>query len=370
MFHFVFHNENDKWEYLKKNYEINVLGSEVEILKSKKDEPYLIIPDCVTKIGDNCFSLNTRLREIYIPSSVKSIGKYAFEKCESLKYVYIGENVEHIDSWAFSSSNYAKRIFEIINKSKVKDDGISPLKENCFVYLEDEKDERDIINIDGYKVGFTDDSCLVLDVPKSAVEDGLFEFNGIEYNGKKLENLVLLDCDTLRSDCTSCIINDCANVKKLMGCFAKSNLRRIILPNTLEELSSETFTCCSFLEYVKLPNSLKVIGDKAFLECQELTFTEMPNKLEVIGDSSFCTVSKNGITITMPNTVKKIGYCAFIPECCDALLEVKYLGTKDEWLKIDKDKCWFSIYGASEATIICSDGILKERKGKVIRNGF
>ena len=60
-----------------------------------------IIPDTVTKIGDESFFLCKNLKTINIPDSVKEIGYAAFPGCDSLLSVIIPQSVEKIGNAAF-----------------------------------------------------------------------------------------------------------------------------------------------------------------------------------------------------------------------------------------------------------------------------
>ena len=61
----------------------------------------VIIPDGVTRIGEDAFCDCSSLTSIDIPSSVTSIGLYAFRECSSLESVTIPESVTSIGYAAF-----------------------------------------------------------------------------------------------------------------------------------------------------------------------------------------------------------------------------------------------------------------------------
>lgn len=63
--------------------------------------------------------------------------------------------------------------------------------------------------------------------------------------------------------------------------------KRIILPDSIEEIGSEAFMYCTDLEEINLPDSLKIIGDNAFNRCEKLTELDIPDSVEYIGDEAF-----------------------------------------------------------------------------------
>ena len=366
MFYFNFNNDNDRWDYLKRNYEYKVDGSNVEIIKAKINEEYLIIPNFVTTIGEECFKDCSKLKEIVIPDSVIKIGKFAFKSCISLRDIYIGSNVRSIGGWAFDIGfPYHRHIYKIINKSSVNDDGIDNLKEYCFVYLTDEDESHQIKKDDnGYTIGFADDCCLVYDVPSEKIVDYFFEFDGIYVDGKKQKNVILLGCNTLREKCESCIIKDDANVISLFETFVQSKLKRIILPNKLEELNG-TFLDSSYLEYIRFPKEMKRMINACFINCPKLNITNIPDGIEILDEQDLLTTSKETYNVTIPKSVKQINYGVWgNPTTCEINLNITFLGTKEEWSLIKKEEGWFSRYGKSKTIVTCSDGIIYERKGR------
>ena len=61
------------------------------------------IPNSVTNIGNRAFRWCRSLQSVSIPNSVTSIGDYAFEECHSLQSVTIPNSVTKIGDYAFSS---------------------------------------------------------------------------------------------------------------------------------------------------------------------------------------------------------------------------------------------------------------------------
>ena len=93
--------------------------------------------------------------------------------------------------------------------------------------------------------------------------------------------------------------------------FYSANIVSLNISNCdrLEYIGSNAFTCCPIYEYnFVLPKNLKEIGMNAFVysEFEKVTLNE---KLETIGEGAFGSLGSSPVVI--PNSVKKIGYCAF-----------------------------------------------------------
>ena len=55
----------------------------------------LIIPKCVTEIGESAFHACKSLTSVIIPDSVTYIGNNAFDGCISLKHITISNNITY-----------------------------------------------------------------------------------------------------------------------------------------------------------------------------------------------------------------------------------------------------------------------------------
>lgn len=59
------------------------------------NETEVVIPDCVTAIGDRAFFQCTSLTSVIIPDSVTSIGQGAFLECSNLTSIIIPKSGIH-----------------------------------------------------------------------------------------------------------------------------------------------------------------------------------------------------------------------------------------------------------------------------------
>ena len=86
------------------------------------------IPDGVVSIGDNVFSGCTKLVSVKIPNSVRNIGKKAFEGCQSLEIIRIPDSIEIIESGVFAGCSSLKSIILPSNIKTIKDNAFMGCK--------------------------------------------------------------------------------------------------------------------------------------------------------------------------------------------------------------------------------------------------
>ena len=156
-----------------------------------------------------------------------------------------------------------------------------------------------------------------------------------------------------------------------------TNLKSVTIPNSVELIDDSVFSGCTSLTKIIIPNSVTFIGEEAFSGCFSLTDIDISNNLEVISGYTFndCRSLKS---ITIPDSVTSIGDYAF-EDCieltdviingdieeigysvfgnCNKLLRIDYDGTREQWLKIDKNPSWSIRSKIKE--IRCIDGTIK-----------
>lgn len=102
--------------------------------------------------------------------------------------------------------------------------------------------------------------------------------------------------------------------------FAKNTqLKKVILPQTLEKLSAEAFSG-SALEEVTIPKSVTNWGMSCFLNTTSLVSVKLEDGLQEIGYAAFMGATSLE-TINIPDSVTKIGAWAF--STCEDLSDLK-----------------------------------------------
>lgn len=208
----------------------------------------IVIPDFVTCIYSDAFSMCCSLTSITIPNSVISIGDSAFSGCESLKSITIPKSVRSIGEDALNGCSS-------LNKIEVEDDNPSYKSVNNCLLTKDGK-------------------ILLRGVPNGYIPDEVIRINDTAFCGYLL-------------------------------------LRRVIIPNSVTSIGDSAFQACESLEDITIPNSVTSIGKSAFEGCESLKSITIPNNVTSIGEGTFrdCESLKS---ITIPNSVKSIGDYAFV----------------------------------------------------------
>ena len=232
----------------------------------------VVIPSCVTEIGDWAFDRCYGLTDVTIPNGVLSIGTYAFRFCNRLTGMTIPQSVTNIGSRAFT---------------------------RC--------DELRTFSVDPANRFYSSREGLLLN------KDGTVLVRGINDYG-----VVIPDGVTTIGE----------------AAFEWCNwLESVEIPESVTVVGDSAFFWCMSLESVEIPESVTVIGDSAFSRCESLTSIEIPRGVTTIGDSAFSTCTSlmsveipEGVTaiesrafdgceslasIEIPRGVTKIGECAF-----------------------------------------------------------
>ncbi len=329
------------------------------------------IPDTVTEIGFDAFSDCKQLSTVQLSNNLVKLGSSAFSNCTSLTSIRIPKSLETVD--AGSSGDYAPFIGCTALSDIELETGMTKIPANLL---------RDC-------PGFT-----TITIPDTVTEIGYSAFKDckqlstVQLSNKlvKLGSSVFSNCTSLTSiripksletvdagssgdyapfiGCTALsdieletgmtkipanLLRDCPGfttitipntVTEIGFCaFAGTNLTSIVIPDTVTEIGDWAFEDCKQLSSVSLSNSMVILGSGAFSDCASLTSIRIPKSLEradaggsgdyapFIGCAALSDIElETGMTkipanllrdcpgfttITIPNTVTEIGFCAF-----------------------------------------------------------
>lgn len=231
----------------------------------------VIIPSTVKTIGDAAFSGST-LRQISIPYGVTEIGNSAFSCCYSLYNVQIANSVTTIGHNAFIECFSLKEIY---------------IPEGIVVIGEDAFSGSGLENI-------------------NVSENNLYysSVDGVLFNKSKDE---LICYPSKKGTATYTVPDGVKTIKGSAFCF--STLKKIVLPDTVEEINEGAFSSCQNLQEITLPDGLTHIESVVFNNCTNL------------------------MKVTIPKSVERIGMFAF--QSCYSLGNIFYEGSETAWYNID-----------------------------------
>ena len=255
----------------------------------------VVLEDGVTSIGWSAFSGCTALKSVTIPDSVTSIGSNAFYNCTALTSVTIPDSVTSIGGNAFGSSNGPQPLL-LCNKDSY---AASWAESNGYPYaLLDGTDEENIISETvnaklSYSIDKRTRTLTVLNQGK------LISFSS--YNAPWCKYQQYVETAILSDGCTS------VSEQAFYGCY---NLKRVVLPETVETIDASAFDQCVSLQDITIPNAVTSIGDSAFYNCASMKTATIGNSVTSIGYSAFryCSSLQSA---TIGDGVTSIGSYAF-----------------------------------------------------------
>ncbi len=151
------------------------------------------------------------------------------------------------------------------------------------------------------------------------------------------------------------------NANHCFGPLSKKckNLKRIVLPDSIETIGEECFAYLNGLESVRLPKRLKAIESHAFERCRSLKSLQFPATLRTIGECAFMGC-KRLQSVSMGGNVGRIANTAFCG--CFSLGRVsinkknKRYGVGDGYIYEKNKKSIFLIY-AQQSSFSIPEGI-------------
>ena len=236
------------------------------------------IPSSVTSIGESAFRYCKNLTSITIPSSVTSIGESAFQGCTGLSSITIPDNVTTIGNYAF---NACEGLVDVtIGK------GVTSIGEYAFERCASLKSitiPDNVTTIGGYAF----DGCYQL--ANITIGNGVTTIGECAFSA--CESLTSV---TIPNSVTTIGLNAfraCPSITEFKGKYAALDSRSLIIDGTIVYYANASGT-----EYA-IPEGVIAIDNLAFLGSTKLT------------------------SITIPNSVKRIGYRPF--DYCLNLKEFK-----------------------------------------------
>lgn len=297
--------------------------------EEETDVEDVIIPDGVKEIGSHAFaskdafSCRSHIRKVIIPESVTKIGEEAFYCCMTLQSVHLPEGITEILPRTFKSCHSLQEV----NIPA----GVRKIGERAFcgcITLENVALPEGLVEIGSE--AFADCGMKHLTIPASVETVGLRPCDAQEAfivdpgnpNYASMDG-VLYDrqCKTLlrcpRKKEKIIVPEGVTEIGELAFFCCKMTV--VILPESLEKIGERAFYNCLHLTEMTVPAGVKELGRGAFGICEALREIHLPERMEQIGDRAFSHCQKLE-RLTIPAGIKEIEECTFF--CCESLREV------------------------------------------------
>ena len=295
----------------------------------------ITLPNSLKSIGELAFA-ESFLETIELPDSVNILKRAAFMSCVSLNNVKLSAGMKEIPAGCFNSNN---RLQSISIPEGVETIGALAFGK-CPALSSIELPES--LNFIGNSAFMDCIALKTLYMPSSVNHIGFSAFDGcpnditvIGYAGSLAQkfsesyNFKFYDMNTFREDIEitpkgNVIVDDKIEPSEsiILPSYFKATMarrisyakplksRRVIMPIFLEEINTASFYSNKYLQSISLPNTVKRIGGIAFANCSELVNITLNEGLEEIGTVAFafCASLKE---VKIPKSLQHLGAGAF-----------------------------------------------------------
>jgi len=279
-------------------YHIKGTNVEGKLLKDPEDMIDVVIPTeyrghPVTVIGWDSFRGCQILRSVTIPEGITGIDSFTFFDCNHLENVHLPKSMENFWGGCFASCNSLKAVtVDPDNPWFCSVDGV--------VYT---KDQKELVF---YPPGKSDEEFVI---PEGCSMIGRYAFAYCENLKRILVPSTVTDisyesilfCKGLEGVTVDESNQTFASVdgnlyskdgKKFLRLCVSTDHTSITIPEGVVEIDDYAVYACHQLTDIKLPASLASIGEFSFLDCDNLTNITIPENVTFIGNNAFLRCDK------------------------------------------------------------------------------
>lgn len=298
------------------------------------------LPESLETLGCCAFGWCPNLESIRIPSNVWGLDRAVFTSCDNLKEVWLPRSLRYIDVTLPGYERYSNCTcfpdsVQTFHYEGTSDDwrkiqiggGNSNLKEATIYGADGPFTIRSgDCGEEGDNVQWVLSEDGTLTITGSGKIRGFSNSDNHGYNGYTTDDSSPWPENLVKRVVIGEGITEIGDNAFISSC----NLEEIDLPTSLTRIGVLALAICPNLYAVSIPANVTDIGQLAFRDDTSLSYLILPD-IDTIRMGMFIDCSAlEGITI--PSSVTSIENQAF--DCCGALKDVSFLGTKEQWSKI------------------------------------
>ncbi len=311
----------------------------------------IIVPDSVKEIGDSAFFQCRNLESVRLPDGLQALEDTLFSNCTGLKNVNIPDSVKSINYGAFHGCLQLKEITITADVTEIGEDVFEDCGSSLVVKGIAGSNVQKYCEAKGISFEAIDSVPASVPVSSTPASESLFEYarraGGAAEITKYLGDAEVVDIPAELDGYKVMFIGECA----FDQCDA---LKAVTVPEGVTTIDSEAFNYCLNLTSVTLPASLVTLHGNPFGHCPKLETVsvspdnsvyavennalisrkdstlicvtnhtdtgscQIPQEIKLVGDRAFDSCGFSSVTI--PDTVKSLGYGAFMN--CENLKEL------------------------------------------------
>jgi hypothetical protein len=253
-------------------YDINTLGNIIEI-------PETLQGQTITGLGDNCFQLAGKIKEVTLPATLKTIGNGVFVN-HNLTNVVLPEGITSIGAEAFGSNS----LEAVSLPNSLTHIGFAAFRNNQIITI---NIPEGLLEISGELFNNNKIEALTIPANITSIGDRTFSANSIKeltipntllsigdgsFTGNQIESLIFEEGCKL------------TNIKS--NCFSYNKIISVIVPPSIITIDRFAFISNNTLSSIILPNGLRKVGKQAFSNCK-LSSVILPEGLIYLGSGAF-----------------------------------------------------------------------------------
>ena len=285
-FQYFWWEDDNSYHIIETNVEGKTLEDNWEMIDVVIPTEYNGKP--VTEIGWDSFRQCQILRSVTIPEGITGIHSYTFFDCNNLESVHLPKSMKNFWGGCFASCNFLKAVtVDPDNPWFCSVDGVVYTKDQKeLVFYPPGKDDEEFVIPEGCSVidryAFAYCENLKRIIVPSTVTD--ISYESILF----CKGLVGVFVDERNATFSSIDGNLYSKdgEKFLRLCVSVENIN-LTLPDGVVEVADGAAYCCDNLITIKLPESLTSIGKSSFSNCENLTNITIPENVTFIGSGAF-----------------------------------------------------------------------------------